>query len=175
MTTTYVICPANDSGKMIATVYPTREAATAAASQNDYVIAGPGDVIFIGSTLVEVYNALTGKAVKKFESREAGVRRLLSALAEVATNPSVTTETKPANTDQEKNMSDSETKRRGRPAAPGRTSGKEQMERFNVVAREAIALGIKTKEHTSSFENYDKGEEKIVELQSKIDAIRAAA
>jgi hypothetical protein len=90
MTVTYVMNPVTD-GRTHAVAYPTREAAIAAATSNDYVISGAADVIFTGALLVEFYNALTGKAVNKFESRAVGVERLLTALSQAA-SPAVVTQ-----------------------------------------------------------------------------------
>jgi acetyl/propionyl-CoA carboxylase alpha subunit len=49
-------------------------------------------VLWTGHTLVDVYNSLTGSKVKKFESREVGVRRLLQALESVAVEAGSTPE-----------------------------------------------------------------------------------
>lgn len=50
-----------------------------------YVVETEADVTFGGSLLVDVFKALTGESVKKFESRAVGVKRLLKALEERAT------------------------------------------------------------------------------------------
>lgn len=129
--TTFVVSPAKEDGRMSAVAYETREAATAAATPNDYVIGFTGDVIWTGSVLVEVHNALTrGKPVKKFESREVGARRLLSVLAEVATPA-------PTQTQENKTVAKTQTaesgKRRGK--APN-TSQFAQTDVITVVAAE---------------------------------------
>jgi acetyl/propionyl-CoA carboxylase alpha subunit len=92
MATTYVISPPTTAGRMEVRSYPTREAAAAHSSRNDRLISDPVDVLWTGHTLVDVYNSLTGSKVKKFESREVGVRRLLQALESVAVEAGSTPE-----------------------------------------------------------------------------------
>jgi chemotaxis protein histidine kinase CheA len=81
--TAYLITP-DGAGRMTATSYPTREAAAAAASFSDYLVEGAGDIIWTGRTMVDVFNALTGNRLKKFENRADGARRIMQALPAIA-------------------------------------------------------------------------------------------
>lgn len=49
-----------------------------------YVIEAEADVTFTGKLLLDVFNGLTEAGVKRFETRDVGVRRLLTVLPEVA-------------------------------------------------------------------------------------------
>lgn len=49
-----------------------------------YVIEAEADVTFTGKLLLDVFNGLTEAGVKRFETRDVGVRRLLAILPEVA-------------------------------------------------------------------------------------------
>ena len=92
---------------------PSREARPGVGGCG-YLIEKEEDVVFSGNHLVSIYNALTGGAVKKFESRAVGVKRLMATLAEKATPGPQPAE--PAITNEEKKMSDTP-KRRGKPAS----------------------------------------------------------
>ena len=83
----FVIHPAEDNHMMVIGPYEDRTAAKLYAGLNGYVVESEADVIWTGTTLVEVYNAVAGKSIKKFESRAAGVKRLLEALPTVAREP----------------------------------------------------------------------------------------
>ena len=98
-TPTYIVKPAAERGARMPVIgpYPTREAAVAAATPNDYVISTEADVIFTGALLVEVYCAVTGLYVKKFETLDAGRRRLVTQLARYATPPDPETPSRAVN------------------------------------------------------------------------------
>jgi hypothetical protein len=63
-------------------------------------------------------------------------------------------------------------KRRGRATPEGRTTLKEQQERYNALAREATLLGLKAKEHTALFQ-YERGEKQIEKLRARIEEAKA--
>ncbi len=81
---TYLVTPLDPDHRAAARAFATREAAAAVATPNDHLIESAADVIWTGQTLVEVFNALTEAGVKRFESHEVGVRRLLTVLPTVA-------------------------------------------------------------------------------------------
>jgi hypothetical protein len=79
--TCYLISPADGpEGRMDVLRFVDRAAASVAASRNQCVVEGEADVLWTGPTLVDVYNAVTGLRVGKFESNEVGRRRLLTQL-----------------------------------------------------------------------------------------------
>jgi hypothetical protein len=182
--TAYLIAYGIDpSDRLAATQFPDRAAALAAARPGSpyhvgvptghhaggcsYVVETEEDARALGP-LLAVFNGLTNSGVKKFADRKVGAKRLMAVLPVVAT---IAKESKMS----EEQINATEPAKRGRKPVEGRTSGREQMDRYNAVAREAINLGLKAKEHTSSFEKYDAGERKIAELQAKIDAARSTA
>ena len=91
----YLVSPIEDNGRAaVIGPFADRDAAVAAASKNDYVVGHEADVIWSGSTLVEMFNGISGAHVKKFESRDAGVRRLLAAIpVAAAASPAMELET----------------------------------------------------------------------------------
>lgn len=98
--TAYLIVYGKDpSDRFAAYQYPTRTAAREASlklvpNSTDadhgngggcaYVIERPEDITLSGTVLVAVYNALTNANLKKFETRQVGVERLLKHLPEFA-------------------------------------------------------------------------------------------
>lgn len=86
---TFIVSPAPREGARMPVrgPFPTRQSAEHHATKNDYVIENGVDVIWSGPLLVEVFNAITGSRLKKFESFTVGTRRLLAALPEHAIAP----------------------------------------------------------------------------------------
>lgn len=103
--TAFMIAYGTDpADRFTATAHVTREAARMASLRGPtvppsdaggcaYVIENAEDVTFSGTLLVAVYNALTGSGIKKFETREIGVRRLLAALQTLPTSKETPMET----------------------------------------------------------------------------------
>lgn len=85
----FVVSPAPREGARMAVAGPfaDRQAAELHATRNDTVIEHAVDVIWSGRILVDVFNAITGSRLKKFESFAVGVRRLLEALPQYAIAP----------------------------------------------------------------------------------------
>ncbi len=96
MTAYLIVYGATPSDRFAAYSFETREAARLASTPSGnltprvppdgsaggcaYVIEREEDVTFSGRLLVDVFNALTESGVKKFESRAAGVKRLVACL-----------------------------------------------------------------------------------------------
>jgi hypothetical protein len=115
MTQAYVISPAEAGRMLVVGPYADRVIAAAYVGPSGHVVGHAADVIWTGQVLVEVYNMLAERPVKKFESRDVGVKRLLSVLPAVARAPAPV---QPATTEKEIKMS--ETNGRGRaPAIAG--------------------------------------------------------
>ena len=89
----YVVFPADEATNRMTVLgpYEDRTAAKLYAGLNGYALETASDVIWSGRVLVEVYNAISGTHIKKFESRDVGVRRLLEALPTVAREPAPVT------------------------------------------------------------------------------------
>ncbi len=96
MTAYLIVYGATPSDRFAAYSFETRAAARLASTPSGnltprvppdgpaggcaYVIEREEDVTFNGKLLVDVFNALTESGVKKFESRAAGVKRLVACL-----------------------------------------------------------------------------------------------
>lgn len=89
-TPTYLIYPTDATGRMPVFEYASRAAAQAAATPNAYLVEHEADCLWTGRGLVDVYNAITGLHVAKFESSDVGRRRLVTQLARYATKAAPT-------------------------------------------------------------------------------------
>ena len=189
MTAYLIVYGATPADSFAAYSFPTREAARLAAQPGHgnltpgdrknggcaYVIETEADVTFSGQLLVDVFNALTDSGVKRFESRNTGIKRLMSVLPTM-TKPGLQEENQ-VEPEQTPAAVLADKPKRGRKAADGRAmTMAEQMDAYNQLVDRAVAVGVtKFKRHTSTFMHYEDGEKRMKQIEEAIAAVQATA